>query len=112
MINDLISLNELNIDPKVKQLFISVFQKDPQSRPTALQLLNQPIISSAAEYGHYFDECYNSEDEEELETVPVTDCGNVLITDVPKILMTSCQLSLHSDELPQFQCINRLQCNS
>lgn len=70
MINDLISLNKLDSDPNVKQLFIEVFRKDPQSRPSALQLLKQPIISSAVEYECYFDECYDSEDAEDLEASP------------------------------------------
>ena len=73
MINELIPLYEMDIDPEVKQLFIDVLRVDPLSRPTAMELLNRPIISSAVEYGCYFDEIYDElEDTEDLEASPTT----------------------------------------
>ena len=103
-INNLVPLDVLNVDPEVKQLFIDVFHSDPQLRPGALELLNRPIISSAVEYGRYFDEleCYDSEDAEDIEASPITkdDDGG--------------QISLHSPrdkvgELLQIPYGNRLQ---
>ena len=116
MMNDLISLDALDVDAEVKQLFIDVFRKDPQSRPGAIDLLSRPIISSAVKYGCYFDECYDSEDAEGAEASPVTGCGSMYITEVPLISLTSygSQGSLHSlgdkvGELPQIPCGNSLQ---
>ena len=120
MINDLISLDALDVDPKVKQLFIDVLRKDPQSRPRAIELLNRPIISSAIEYACYFDKCYDSEDAEDLEASPAADCdASVPIADVPQqISLTSSggHSSLHSlgdkvGELPQIPCGVQLQRN-
>ena len=101
-INSLVPLDALDVDPEVKQLFIDVFHSDPQLRPGALELLNRPIISSAVKYNCYFDECYDSEDAEDLEASPASkyDGGG--------------QISLHSlgdevDELPQIPYDNPLQ---
>ena len=114
-INNLVPLDALDVDPEVKQLFIDVFHCDPQLRPGALELLNRPIISSAVEYGRYFDECYDSEDAEDLEASPATECENSIpIADVPQhISLTSSggQISMHSlgdevGELPQIPCGN------
>ena len=88
---------------------------DPLSRPSAMELLNRPIISSAVEYGRYFDECYDSEDAEDLEASPAVECDNSMpIADVPQHISLSSSsggqsLSLHSlgdkvSELPQFPC--------
>ena len=119
-INNLVPLDALDVDPEVKQLFIDVFHSDPQLRPGALELLNRPIISSAVEYGRYFDECYDSEDAEDLEASPALECENSLpVADVPQHLSltsSSGQISLHSmgdevGEMPQFPCGNPLQRN-
>ena len=109
MINDLISLNKLNVEDEVKQLFIDVFRKEPTLRPSAVELLNRPVIMNAVEYGRYFDECYDSEDAEELEPVSTTD---IPIAEVPQqisLTSSSSQVSFHSigdevSELPQFPC--------
>ena len=107
-INSLVPLDALDVDPEVKQLFIDVFHSDPQLRPGALELLNRPIISSAAEYGRYFDECYDSEDAEDLEASPALECGSdIPIADVPQhISLTSfgSQISL-GDELGELPLI-------
>ena len=105
----MVPLHELDVDPEVKQLFIDVFQKDPLSRPSAFDLLNRPIISSAVDYGRYFDECYDNEDTEDQEASPTTESRNMSISEVPQILLTSLyggRISLHSlgddmGELPQ-----------
>ena len=109
-IDMLVPLDTLDIDSEVKQLFIDVFHKDPNLRPGAIELLNQPIISFAVEYGRYFDECYDSEDAEDLEASPALECEDYIpIADIPQhISLTSSgsQISLHSmgdevGELPQ-----------
>ena len=109
-ISELISLDNLEVDDEVKQLFIDVLRKDPLSHPGAIELLNRQIISSAVEYGRYFDECYDSEDAEDLEASPALECeDNIPIADVPQnISMASSggQISMHSlgdelGELPQ-----------
>ena len=113
MINDLIPLNTLNVEPEVKQLFIDVFHKDPTLRPSAVELLNRPVIRSAVEYGCYFDECYDSEDAEELEPLSTTD---IPIAEVPQqisLTSSSGQVSFHFigdevSELPQFPCNQQL----
>ena len=119
-ISELISLDDLDVDSEVKQLFIDVLRKDPQSRPGAIELLNRPLISSAVEYGRYFDECYDSEDAEDLEASPAAECDDSLpIADVPQqISLTSSggHSSLHSlgdkvGELPQIPCGVQLQRN-
>ena len=122
MINKLVPLDRLDVDPEVKQLFIDVLQVDPLSRPTAIELLNRPIISSAVDYGRYFDECYNSEDadSEDLEASPAVECDDSIpIAEVPQHISLSSSsggqsLSLHSlgdkvSELPQFPCSNPRQ---
>ena len=112
-IKHLVPLDELDIDPEVEQLFLDVFHSDPQSRPGAMELLKRPIISSAVEYGRYFDECYDSEDAEDIEASPAVECDNSTpMTDISQhISMTSSggQSSMHSlgdkvGELPQFPC--------
>ena len=117
-IKELISFDELDVDPEVKQLFIDVLRKDPQSRPGAIELLNRPIISSAVEYGRYFDECYDSEDAESAEASPAIECDDSIpIADVPQqisLASSGGQSSLHSlgdkvGELPQIPCGNSLQ---
>ena len=111
-------MDRLDVDPEVKQLFIDVLQVDPLSRPTAMELLNRPIISSAVDYGHYFDECYDSEDTEDLEASPAVECDDSIpIADVPQHISLSSSsggqsLSLHSlgdkvSELPQFPGSNQ-----
>jgi hypothetical protein len=117
MIESLVPLNDLDIEPEVRELFIEVFQKDPLLRPGALELLNRPIISSAVEYGRYFDECYDSEDAEDLEASPAVECDDSIpIADVPQHISLASssggQSSLHSlgdkvSELPQFPCGNQ-----
>ena len=113
-------MDRLDVDPEVKQLFVDVLQVDPLSRPTALELLNRPIISSAVDYGRYFDECYDSEDAEDLEASPAVECDDSIpIADVPQHISLSSSsggqsLSLHSlgdkvSDLPQFPCSNPRQ---
>ena len=113
-------MDRLDVDPEVKQLFVDVLQVDPLSRPTAMELLNRPIISSAVDYGRYFDECYDSEDAEDLEASPAVECDDSIpITEVPQHISLSSSsggqsLSLHSlgdkvSELPQFPCSNPRQ---
>ena len=63
-------MDDLDVDPEVKQLFRDVFKEDPASRPTAMDLLQKPMISSAYEYGICFDEYYESEDSEGFESLP------------------------------------------
>ena len=113
----MVPLDELDVDLEVKQLFIDVLRKDPLSRPGTLDLLNRPIISSAVDYGCYFDECYMyvNEDTEDQEASPTTESRNVSISEVPQILLTSSyggRISLHSlgdevGELPQIPHGNR-----
>ena len=116
-ISELISLDDLDVDSEVKQLFIDVLRKDPQSRPGAIELLNRPLISSAVEYGRYFDECYDSEDAEDLEASPAAECDDSLpIADVPQqISLTSSggHSSLHSlgDKVGELPCGVQLQRN-
>ena len=69
-INELVPLDSLDVEEEVKQLFRDVFKAEPSSRPTAWDLLQRPVISSAVKYARYFDECYESE--EELDSVPPT----------------------------------------
>ena len=113
MINELIPLNKLDVEPEVKQLFIDVFRKDPTLRPSAVELLNRPITMNVVEYGRYFDECYNSEDAEELEPASTTGCGdNIPITELPQqisLTSSSGQELFHSigdevSELLQLPC--------
>jgi hypothetical protein len=96
MIDELIPLCELDIEPDVKQLFIDVFRKDPQLRPTAHMLLNRPIISSTVEFSHYFDDV---EDAEDLEASPTTNCDDdIPIADMQQTpaSLASSTISLHS----------------
>ena len=69
-------MDTLDINANVRQLFVDVFRRDPTLRPGALDLLNQPIISSAVNYGHYFDECYDSEDIEDQEASLTVEVGD------------------------------------
>jgi hypothetical protein len=86
MIESLIPLNDLDIELEVKQLFIDVFQRDPLLRLGMMELLNRPIISSAMEYGCYFDECYDSEDAEDLEASPNVECDDSIpIANIPQL---------------------------
>ena len=92
---------ELDIEPEVKQLFIDVFRKDPQSRPLAHMLLDRPIISSAVEYVRYFDEIFDElEDAEDLEAPPTTNFEDSLpITDMQQqtsLISPTSPTSLHS----------------
>ena len=113
-INDLVSLDALDIDVDVRQLFVDVLRRDPMLRPGALNLLNRPIISSAVDYGRYFDECYDSEDTEDLEASPAVECDDSVptaeISQHPISLASSgSQSSLHSlwdkvGDLPHFPC--------
>ena len=114
MINELVPLDKLDVEPEVKQLFKDVFRKDPASRPTALELLNRPVIKTAAEYERYFDECYDSEDAEESSSAPATAEFSTMDDHPHEVSHTSTN-SCHSvgDEvgsLPQFtegQNLNR-----
>ena len=113
-IRQLVPLDELDIDPEAKQLFIDVLRQDPQSRPGAMELLNRPIISSAVDYGRYFDECYDSEDAEDLEASPAVECDDSIptaeVSQHPMSLASSGgQSSLRSlgdkvGDLPHFPC--------
>ena len=112
MMNALISLDNLDVDDEVKQLFVDVFRRDPKSRPGAIELLNRPIIRSAIEYGQYFDDYYDSEDTEELDSdhIPIS------AEAVQHISLGSSgdQISLHSlgdkvGDLPNIACGNPLQ---
>ena len=58
------------MEEEVKQLFRDVLKKDPSSRPTAMDLLQKPVILSACDYGACFNEYYDSEDAEDLDSVP------------------------------------------
>ena len=112
MINELISLNKLDVEPEIKQLFIDVFRKEPMLRPSAVELLNRPVIMNAVEYGRYFDEYYDSEDAEELDPASTTGCDDIPIAEGPQqisLTSSSSQVSFHSigdevSELPQFPC--------
>ena len=106
-INELVPLNKLDVDPAVKQLFIDVFKKDPASRPTAMDLLQRPVIVSAVDYGRFFDDCYDSEGVEELDSVPLQTADFSSINNGIHELSSSSHPSLHSmgdmvPELPQF----------
>lgn len=70
-ISQLVPLDDLDVDDEVKQLFIDVFRKDHSSRPTAFDLLQRPVIRSATDYAQYFDDVYDSEDSEEIESAPL-----------------------------------------
>ena len=108
-------MGNLEVEPDVKQLFVDVLKKDPASRPTARDLLQKPVITSAHEYGTYFDECYDSEDAVGVDSVhPLTANFMLMENDVRELshISSSGHPSLNScgdvvGELPQFQ--NRAQ---
>ena len=58
-IHELIPLDDLesraDAEPDLSQLFVDVFKKDRRSRPSAKELLRQPIIASMQNYDRYFD---------------------------------------------------------
>lgn len=53
--NYLVPCDKLQLDESVVQILKSVLKRDPKYRPTALQLLREPIIISAHEYEKFFD---------------------------------------------------------
>ena len=105
-------MDNLDITPEVRQLFLDVFVKEPSNRPLAFDLLMRPIISSAEEYAIYFDECYDSEDSEELYSAltQIADYSNVE-QEVPEISHISFISSDHltEDKVGELPCFPNSQ---
>ena len=87
-IEDLIPLSEMNLDSDLEQIFRDVFRREASQRPTALELLNHPRISSAYEYESCFDEFYEEEGPSQMdlnhpqEQVEITERESLYSNDV------------------------------
>ena len=111
-------MDALDFQEDVEQLFRDVFKENPASRPTAMDLLQKPVISSAHEYVACFDEYYDSEDAEEVDSIPpqTADFSSLDIDAAHEVahISSSSHQSLHSvedivGELPQFDSQNLMR---